>query len=305
VIDGATNSITSVFAGNGAIAVAVNPVTNKIYVAVRVFCETCGSGSVTVIDGATNSTTTVTDPNAVGPLAVAVNPPTNKIYVGNPGSGSVTVIDGASNSTTTINDPGAISLAVNAVTNKIYVANDDTGHVTVIDGPTNSITTITDPNARNPSAVAVNPATNKSYVANPISDNVTVIGGASGIPLSSFSGKLELNLGAGSFDLNADFTLGPGGSINPATQPLTLTIGTYSVTIPAGSFVRHKPGYAFEGVINGVSLEVLIKFGSTPASYMLLAQGRGANLTGTVNSVSVTLSIGDNTGITQINAEFQ
>ena len=53
---------------------AVNPVTNKIYVA------NDGSSNVTVIDGATNSTTTVAAGN---PYAVAVNPVTNKIYVAN------------------------------------------------------------------------------------------------------------------------------------------------------------------------------------------------------------------------------
>ena len=58
-----------------------------------------GSNTVTVIDGATNSTTTVT----VGtePVSVAVNPVTNKIYVANGNSANVTVIDGATNSTTT------------------------------------------------------------------------------------------------------------------------------------------------------------------------------------------------------------
>ena len=73
---------------------AVNPVTNKIYVA------NYGSANVTVIDGATNTTTTV----AAGttPCAVAVNPVTNKIYVANHGSDNVTVIDGATNGTATV-----------------------------------------------------------------------------------------------------------------------------------------------------------------------------------------------------------
>ena len=73
---------------------AVNPVTNKIYVA------NTDSNNVTVIDGATNATTTV----AAGahPCAVAVNPVTNKIYVANHGSNNVTVIDGATNDTTTV-----------------------------------------------------------------------------------------------------------------------------------------------------------------------------------------------------------
>ena len=53
VIDGTNNSTTTVAAGIYPDAVAVNPVTNKIYVTNR------GSDNVTVIDGSDNSTTTV------------------------------------------------------------------------------------------------------------------------------------------------------------------------------------------------------------------------------------------------------
>ena len=124
--------------------VAVNELTNKIY-------ATGAPGinnAVTVFDGATNSTTTVSDPNAVQPCAVAVNTVTNKIYVANYGSANVTVLDGATNSTTTVgmgSDP--IAVAVNPVTNKIYVANcgsscGGNGNVTVIDGATNSTTSV-------------------------------------------------------------------------------------------------------------------------------------------------------------------
>ena len=48
--------------------------------------------NMTVIDGATNKTTTVAVGD--GPHALAVNPVTNKIYVANGGSASVTVISG-------------------------------------------------------------------------------------------------------------------------------------------------------------------------------------------------------------------
>ncbi len=50
----------------------MNPVTNKIYVA------NFAGNNVTMIDGATNSTTTV--PAGLRPVAVAVNSVTNKIY---------------------------------------------------------------------------------------------------------------------------------------------------------------------------------------------------------------------------------
>jgi len=64
-------SVTAtVAAGTSPRAVAINPVTNKIYVA------NTNSNNVTVIDGATNTVVTTV---AVGstPFAVAINPVTN------------------------------------------------------------------------------------------------------------------------------------------------------------------------------------------------------------------------------------
>jgi YVTN family beta-propeller protein len=52
-----TNNTTTVSAGTNPRAVAVNAVTNKIYVANE------GSNNVTVIDGTTNTTTTVSAGN--------------------------------------------------------------------------------------------------------------------------------------------------------------------------------------------------------------------------------------------------
>ena len=82
--------------GANPIAMAVNPVTNKIYVA------NYESANVTVIDGATNSTAVVSTGSR--PSALAVNPETNKIYVTNSATdtNSVTVIDGATNATSTV-----------------------------------------------------------------------------------------------------------------------------------------------------------------------------------------------------------
>jgi YVTN family beta-propeller protein len=172
---GHAQSITAtVTAGTSPSAVAVNPVSNRIYVA------NTASNTVTVIDGATNTTATVAVGS--GPSALAVNPVTNKIYVANSLGFSVTVIDGATNATTSVTVgslPGAV--AVNPVTNKIYVANTGNGAtpgttVTVIDGVTNATTPVA--TGSEPFAVAVNPATNKIYVPNFISNNVTIIDGA-------------------------------------------------------------------------------------------------------------------------------
>ncbi len=203
VIDGATNHTATINVGvaPGLERQSINPVTNKIYVANG--CGNalpCGSstGSVTVIDGATNNTATV----SVGyyPAEAVVNPVTNKIYVANncgndpncSSPGTVTVIDGATNNTTTI-DTGYLpfGVAVNSVTNKIYVTscgNDpscNTGTVMVIDGATNNTTTIN--TGRAAYFVAVNSTTNKIYTANsacllgevpcPTPGSITVIDG--------------------------------------------------------------------------------------------------------------------------------
>lgn len=97
VIDAATDTVTATIAvGNSPTSIAVNEQTNFIYVANSGFQHANDPGSVTVIDGKTNATTTLTDPNALFPSVVAVNPVTNKIYVTNSGSNNVTVINGAS-----------------------------------------------------------------------------------------------------------------------------------------------------------------------------------------------------------------
>jgi DNA-binding beta-propeller fold protein YncE len=170
-------------AGIGPFGVAVNPATNKIYVA-NLTCDVsnlpCPSpGTVTVIDGATNSTATVNV--GVYPYAIAVNPTTNKVYVANAcgndvncqSLSTVIVIDGATNNTVTVN-AGAYpySLSLNSATNQIYVANNcgndltcsSPGTVTVIDGATNNTATVTVGNF--PEDVEVNSVTNQIYVVN-------------------------------------------------------------------------------------------------------------------------------------------
>jgi len=154
-------------AGTAPQAIAVNPVTNKIYVA------NAGSNTVTVIDGATNIRATVNV--GTSPQAIAVNPATNKVYVANHGSSNVTVINGADNSTASVsvgNGPQAI--AVNTVTNEIYVANQTSNTVSVISGFDNSTLPPVSTGA-GPTAIAVNASSNKIYVANAGDNNVTVI----------------------------------------------------------------------------------------------------------------------------------
>ena len=185
----AQNVIATVAVGTNPIAVAVNPVTNKITNSVanclRPFDNSSHgtSGTVTVIDGNSHATTEV--PTGVCPTAVAVNSVSNKIYVANFGRrvlfciscsnlGSVTIIDGRTNAAITIADPNASfpqAVAVNPATNKIYVANKGSSNVTVIDGVNNSIRTVWMPQQSNPYNVAVNPVTNRVYVSSSTSSS--------------------------------------------------------------------------------------------------------------------------------------
>jgi len=159
IIDGASNTVTTIVGLPNPTAVALNSVTNRIYVV----NSAPTISSVTVINAATNAQTSV--PTGAGSIALAVNPVTNKIYVANSSEDSVTIIDGATNTTATVSTgafPSAV--AVNTATNKIYVVNTIGNTVTVIDGATNQLATVNV--GRAPVAVAVNPLTNKIYVAN-------------------------------------------------------------------------------------------------------------------------------------------
>jgi uncharacterized repeat protein (TIGR03803 family) len=79
------------------------------------------------------------------------------------------------------------------------------------------------------------------------------------IPFSAFSPKLTIQFGTtpnhDSFEIQSSFTLGSASNgINPATELVTLQIGTFTVTIPAGSFTGTGFGpFTFEGAIWGSS----------------------------------------------------
>jgi hypothetical protein len=123
------------------------------------------------------------------------------------------------------------------------------------------------------------------------------------VPFAAFNAKVEIE--GDQFEVKGSFTLGAGSNgINPPAEDVTLQIGTFSITIPAGSFRQDKKGrFTFEGTINGVALEFVIQpLGGN--SFQFEAEGRGANFTGTMNPVTVTLTIGDDSGSTTVIAEF-
>jgi YVTN family beta-propeller protein len=92
VIDGnALAVIATVTTGTAPSAVSVNSTLNRIYVANNGNNST-DFGSVTVIDGVSNASTSITDANANEPYAVAANPVTNEVYVANNLSSNTSVV---------------------------------------------------------------------------------------------------------------------------------------------------------------------------------------------------------------------
>lgn len=161
--------LATVPVGSYPVAIALNPVTKKIYVANQ------NSNNLTIIDGNTYQATTI--PMGTLPTAVAVNPVTNKVYVSNGGSNTVTVLDGQTNHATTVPTSGyPAGIAVNPVTNRIYVTNFTANTVTVINGATNATATVAV--GLRPLAVAVNTVSNRIYVGNQGRNTVCIIDGA-------------------------------------------------------------------------------------------------------------------------------
>ena len=141
VIDGASNAVIETIPIVLPEGIAVNSITNRIYV-VRL------DGAVSVIDGLTNTViSSIQDSDARVEIAVnPFHPFTNRIYVegkiDNIETKTIAVIDGTINSVianipTDFNGIGGI--AVNSITDRIYVIGQGANKVSVIDGLTNTV----------------------------------------------------------------------------------------------------------------------------------------------------------------------
>ena len=126
------------------------------------------------------------------------------------------------------------------------------------------------------------------------------------VPFARFGGGLRIDSDAGVFYLSGGFKLGTGGSIDPSTEPVAFSVGSYAVRLPAGSFARYNTGYVYQKTINHIFLCRFIKFTGTPGTYVLvlLANRLGGTLTTTTSLVPATLTIGNDSGTTQMNARF-
>ena len=185
------------------VAVAINPVTNRIY-AVN------ATGQIFVINGTNHTFTTLNPPGAGVARTVSVNPVTNTIYAAF--STSLVVIDGATNTMTIIPSVGGpVAVGVNVLTNMIYVPNAD-GTMLVLNGTTGATNSV--PITAGANGIAVNPLTNMVYVLD-VGGGVTPVTGAPGTAtntgITATIQPLPGNTGgtSGSINITASSTMTP------------------------------------------------------------------------------------------------
>lgn len=238
VIVGPTNSTSGGFVlpfvnvGTGPWGIAVNPITNKIYVTCTGSDYPYGRlppnaiavplpvlGKVFVIDGNNQNVVTSIEVG-MNPKNIAVNPVTNMIYVTNENSKSVSVIDGQTNSVVkTISVGGQPEgLGLDIISNKIYVANlnvtdVNNNSVSVIDGTTNRIVDTINLGNVSPLQVVVNENTNKVYVTDGTDDTVIVIDGSTDKILESIQAGLSTQYIAVNKVTNKIYVSGPSATL--------------------------------------------------------------------------------------------
>jgi len=121
---------------------------------------------------------------------------------------------------------------------------------------------------------------------------------------AAFAVTLGINQISKAFEVNGTFTMGPGGSLSLETQPMTIELGGFLTTIPAGSFAQTGQGmYAFVGTVKGVALEANVAPTGDNGYFFSI---KGANVTNlpSENPLKVGFAIGNNGGSADVNAEL-
>lgn len=165
------------------VALAVNRVTGRVYVATRAVSSTTAPDTLVVLDDVRQQ---ILAERAIGagPLRVAVDPSINHVYVTDDASDTLMVLDGTSNAllATLPLGHGHHELAVNARTGLVYVSNGEDRSLSVLDGPHRRRLAAV-PMADMPGAVAVNERTGSVYVA--AGGAIALLDGATNRPLAS------------------------------------------------------------------------------------------------------------------------
>jgi 6-phosphogluconolactonase len=197
-----------------------------------------------------------------------------------------------------------VSVALDPSGKFAYVGNMGSNNISAytIDGTTGALAPI----AGSPFVAGVGPAS-------------VAIASASTVPFDNFKVKADIDEDRKtSFRVAGFFTLGKGSDgIYPLSESVQLQVGSFTATIPAGSFRqegRHE--FEFEGRIHDVELKITIypverkghkegKDSKEGKDFLFTAGGNGNILAGIANPVTVGLTIGDDEGSTTVKADIE
>jgi YVTN family beta-propeller protein len=301
VIDTASNAVVDTIKVQALpFGIGVSPDGEFVYVA-NAFAEG-DLGSVSVIDTSTDAI--VATIPVVNPTFLALNPAGTQLYVVGSNFTTVYAIDTSALKIVATIPVGNTLFGIAATPDgtRLYVPSFFGENVFVIDTATNQVTATLTGFASPTGVGIIPPASIQPFQA----FNVAGLD----IRLRDESERRQHETRRGdSFAVRAEFVLNRDEKVgfDPDTQPVTLQVGPFTTTIPAGSFTRHGEHhdgvFRFEGATNAARLEIEIR-PKTSLRYEFHAKATGANLMGVSNPVQVALRIGDEAGAAQVRAHF-
>lgn len=242
-----------------AIASAVNPATNMVYVVDSGSPQSTSGGTFFAVNGASN-TIVSTLTGLSGPAAVDVDSGTNTVYIANAGSNTVSVVSGASNTIVATIPVGSSpsAIAADTATHVVYVANYGDNTVSVIDGATNAVTATIPVRLTGINLIAVDSSLNQIYVGSNQGYAVAigVINGASnalGNTIYIRNAPQALAVDSTSHTLYAASNETTVTRVTSSTQidAIDETTAAYIGTVAVPGFVN-SPGMAFDSATSSL-----------------------------------------------------
>ncbi len=298
VIATASNTVVnSIFVDDTPAGVAVTPDGKYVYVTHAV------GESVWTIATATG-TVVAAIPVGINPGAIAVTPDGKSVYftssgyttgINVPVDGNVSIISTATNKV--VGGPIYVGLQpqglfVTPDGKSVYVVELDKNAIVRIETSTNTVAGPPIPVGNEPAGAATIPA-------------------PPGLPFSSFTiSGLGLTHGAtpntSSFDYYATFVLGGfSNGIHPDFEPVTLELGVFSTTIPAGSFVKQTDGsFVYSKWIGGITYNATIRPQGGSTYWIHFSEAGLGSLPAISNPLQVTQVIGDDSGLVTVKADI-
>jgi DNA-binding beta-propeller fold protein YncE len=264
VIDGKTNTLQQTISiPSGSSSVALDELTNRIFVAGCNQNVTPVSCTVTVINGRNNSviaTLPITSTAGFGLTGIAVNDLDGRVYVANGSDNVVNIIDGyrlRSIGTIDLHGNSPAAIAINPILNRLYVPY-GASEIAIVDGRSRRIVNTVTFGAT-PAGAAVNVFTGDVFVSDSTRPSSVGVFGANGVQKAT---------------------------VPVAPSPLGLAVDLVTNKVFVSSTGRDTVS-----VIDGSTDTVLSKLGGVPSSYLA------------VNPVTGKVYVSGRTGVTVLNEQ--